>query len=145
RASAGDKNVFLRMKEEHSPLGGETSGHIVFAQYARTGDGILTALLCLIQMLKSNQLASRWAQEVEKIPQVLVAIPLQENKKYEILNDHNFLSLVEEEKTRLLRLFIRPSGTENVLRILIEAENWATAHESLKVLTSYIARWEGRH
>ncbi|MHA2609968.1 MAG: phosphoglucosamine mutase [bacterium JZ-2024 1] len=145
RAPPGDKNVFLCMKEEHSPLGGETSGHIVFSQYSRTGDGILTALLCLIQMIKSNQLSSQWAKEVEKLPQVLVAIPLQENKKYEILNDQTFSSLVQKEKERLLRLFIRPSGTENVLRILIEAENWATAYESLKVLTSYIARWEGRY
>ncbi len=145
RAQPGDKNVFLQMKKSHSPAGGETSGHIVFSEYTRTGDGLVTVLLCLNQIFSENGNFTDWSEELKKVPQLLASIPLDARKKYAIIQDAEFLSLLDEMKNQMHRVFVRPSGTENVLRVLVEASEQRTARDAMHLLTAFVQKWGEKH
>lgn len=116
RAPVGDKFVSERMEQEKSIIGGEQSGHIILHDYLNTGDGIFTALRIVETLLMSNN----WMMNTfKKFPQVLINIPV--GVKKDLALPH--LACIIQEHATLLpqgRILVRYSGTESVLRILVE-------------------------
>jgi phosphoglucosamine mutase len=121
RSNVGDKYVLEEMHKRHCVLGGEQSGHVIFSEYAKTGDGLVTALQTIALILRSGKKASEVLNPFELYPQRLVNLKVAEKKPLESIE-----GLKEKEraiKADGLRSLIRYSGTENKLRILLEGKN----------------------
>lgn len=129
RAPVGDRYVLEEMEEHGYSLGGEQSGHVILRQYAKTGDGILTAL-CLLQALKHFDVSLEEAVADYVIyPQVLKKVKVENGAKKQLMEDPDVLRLVDDIERRLAgsgRLLLRPSGTEPVIRVMIEGEEFET-------------------
>ncbi|MCX8095745.1 MAG: phosphoglucosamine mutase [Caldisericia bacterium] len=119
----GDRNVLYKMLEVNSPIGGEQSGHIIFLPQSKTGDGIITSLLLLKVILNENKPLSELKKEFIKYPQILKNIEVKD--KNLIMNDEIFKKEVMKWNEALNgkgRVLVRPSGTENLIRIMVEGE-----------------------
>jgi phosphoglucosamine mutase len=134
RADVGDRYVLEKMLEENHVLGGEQSGHVIFLEHNTTGDGILTALKLLSVMTKKNKPLSKLAGVVETFPQVLVNATVPNSRKAELNSCKEILAAQAEIEAALEgngRILVRPSGTEPVVRVMLEGrdktqiENWA--------------------
>ena len=126
QTSVGDRYVLESMLENGYNLGGEQSGHIIFLDYNPTGDGILTSLMLIEILLKSKKKASELASIVTIYPQVLVNAKVSGEKKYKYLEDEVIKAKIEEIEKEFAdtgRVLIRPSGTEPLVRVMIEGEN----------------------
>lgn len=126
QTSVGDRYVLENMLENGYNLGGEQSGHIIFLDYNPTGDGILTSLMLIEILLKSRKKASELASIVTIYPQVLVNAKVSGDKKYKYLEDEvikSKIAEIEKEFADTGRVLIRPSGTEPLVRVMIEGEN----------------------
>lgn len=123
RTEVGDKNVAYEMKKRSCNFGGETSGHIILGDYTSTGDGVISALQILAFLKESGEVASDILHPFQLTPQrsISVAIPYGINP----LKDHNKSSLIEKlrEDHPDIRLIVRKSGTENVIRIMAEGKD----------------------
>lgn len=126
----GDKYVLEEMITNNGSLGGEQSGHIIFKEYATTGDGILTALMVLNIMDKTGKKLSELKNQMFKYPQVstqITAVPEQKNafvannSLRQRINDLVFETLGSDG-----RAVVRPSGTENYIRIMVEGKDFGT-------------------
>lgn len=119
----GDRNVLYKMLEVNAPLGGEQSGHIIYLPQSNTGDGIITSLLLLKVLLNENKTLSELKKEFIKYPQILRNVEVLD--KYLIMNDEIFKKEVTRWNEKLNgkgRVLVRPSGTENLIRIMVEGE-----------------------
>ncbi|MBR3603453.1 MAG: phosphoglucosamine mutase [Elusimicrobiaceae bacterium] len=126
----GDKYVSQALEKEGLSIGGETSGHIIFPTYSNTGDGILSALQFLKLAKKSGLSVSEFALRWKKYPCELRAVMVKEKKPLEDLP--HFLEGIKQLEGRLGkkgRLFVRYSGTEPKLRILVEGEDETLVHQ----------------
>jgi len=123
----GDKYVLEEMITNHSSLGGEQSGHIILKDFATTGDGLLTALMVLSIMNKTDQPLHALKQEMVRYPQVSTQIDASPDEKNTfVANSHLINSINNLVETRLGnegRAVVRPSGTENYIRIMVEGKN----------------------
>ncbi|WP_456449061.1 phosphoglucosamine mutase [Hydrogenimonas sp.] len=121
RSNVGDKYVLEEMQKNGCVLGGEQSGHVIFSEYAKTGDGLVTALQTIALILRSGKKASEVLNPFELYPQKLVNLKVAEKKPLESLKGLK----EKEEAIRAdgLRSLIRYSGTENKLRILLEGKS----------------------
>ncbi len=120
----GDRYVIEKMREKNYNLGGEQSGHIIFMDYVTTGDGIISALHVLKTMLKKQQSLRDLADCMEEFPQLLTNIAVR--KKVPIDDCPSLSKLIKEADYALGtngRVIVRYSGTENKIRILVEASN----------------------
>lgn len=136
RSSVGDKNVLELMKNEGLNFGGEQSGHIIFSDYAKTGDGLVCALQVLAYMLQSGAKASKVLRAFELYPQKLVNIKVKKKRPLEQITGLNeLLKKIELSGSRHL---IRYSGTENLLRVLIEAKDRALLEAELSELVALL-------
>ena len=126
QTNVGDRYVLENMLENGYNLGGEQSGHIIFLDYNPTGDGILTSLMLIEILLKSKKRASELASKITIYPQVLVNAKVPSDKKYAYKEDEVIkaaIEKIEEEFSGNGRVLIRPSGTEPLVRVMIEGEN----------------------
>ncbi|HOJ21770.1 MAG TPA: phosphoglucosamine mutase [Armatimonadota bacterium] len=127
RTRVGDREVFARMCETGAVLGGEQSGHIIFRDRLNTGDGILTALEVFTAVRKAGKPLAELAAPVELYPQLLINIPLRPGLEWQ---DSSPLGQALKEVKALVepegRIVVRPSGTEPLLRVMIE-----TPHQEL--------------
>jgi len=128
----GDRYVSQAMKKNGSVLGGEQSGHIILGDHLNTGDGLLTALHVLSILKQSNMSFLKLAGWVHKYPQVLLNVPVKEKKPLDSLNGASkTIQRVQKTLGDNGRVLIRYSGTEPLLRIMIEGPeqvkcgNWA--------------------
>jgi len=120
RSSVGDKNVLEIMKKEGINFGGEQSGHVVMSDFAKTGDGLVSALQVLSLMINKKQKASEALRPFKLYPQRLVNVNIRVKKPLNKINGlDDKLKVLDEDKIRHL---IRYSGTENKLRILLECQ-----------------------
>ncbi|BBG66809.1 phosphoglucosamine mutase [Hydrogenimonas sp.] len=121
RANVGDKYVLEEMRKNGCVLGGEQSGHVIFSEYAKTGDGLVTALQTIALVLRSGKRASEVLNPFELYPQRLHNIHVAEKRPLDTIEGLK----EKEERIRAdgLRSLIRYSGTENKLRILLEGKN----------------------
>jgi len=123
RSAVGDKNVVEMMQEHGMNFGGEQSGHIIFADYAKTGDGLTSALQALAYLVKSGKKASEAFNPYESYPQQLVNLRVEEKRPFdEIEGLDEIKAKVEAEGMRHL---FRYSGTENKIRLLLEGKDEA--------------------
>ena len=121
RSDVGDKNVFNLMQSIGSTIGGEPSGHIINTKYSPTGDGLLVALLILKESLKSNSPISKLGSDLNLITQINKDIII--NKKQPSTETLESIASLASKKLNQGRVIIRPSGTEPVIRILIESND----------------------
>lgn len=124
KTAVGDKYVFENMMTNGHALGGEQSGHIIFSKHAMTGDGVLTSLKLMEVMLESKAPLSELLKEITIFPQLLVNVKVK-NKK-EAREDQAVMEAVvqvEEELGSEGRILVRESGTEPVVRVMVEAES----------------------
>ncbi len=126
QTKVGDRYVLEEMLKEGYNLGGEQSGHVILLDYNPTGDGILTSLMLIQTMLEENKKASELASIIKLYPQVLINAKVNSDKKYDYEKDEDIkkaISEVEKEFAGNGRVLIRPSGTEPLVRVMIEGEN----------------------
>ena len=128
RANVGDKYVSEILLEEGWLLGGESSGHIICRDLVSTGDGTIAALKTISSLLLLEKTPSEVLSNYKKIPQVLINVPVA-NK--DIVNDSNIQKKIKEIESDLTvgRVLIRPSGTENLIRVMVESESEETAQK----------------
>ena len=122
RTPVGDKYVYEYMMMHNCRLGGEESGHIIFSKYASTGDGILTSLKLMEVMLGEKKTMSQLCREMTLYPQKTVNVPVT---RKDVVNDPEVVATGENIARRLGdsgRILIRASGTEPVVRVMVEAE-----------------------
>lgn len=122
KTAVGDKYVYEYMAKSGAKLGGEQSGHIIFSKYATTGDGILTSLKLMEIMLEKKQPMSRLAEDVTMYPQVLINVRVEDKKA---VREDKDVALAVEKVSETLgdtgRILLRESGTEPVVRVMVEA------------------------
>ena len=123
KTAVGDKYVFENMMEHGHSLGGEQSGHIIFNKHAKTGDGVLTSLKIMEVMLESKATLSELLKEITIFPQLLVNVEVH-NKKAAREDEEvvGIVSVIEKELGDNGRILVRESGTEPVVRVMVEAE-----------------------
>ncbi len=130
KTDVGDKNVYECMRNYGHRLGGEESGHIIFSKYATTGDGILTSIKLMEVMLSEKRKMSELISPVTIYPQVLKNIRVTD--KPAALNDEDVKTAIQEVNESLQgngRILVRESGTEPVIRVMVEAETEQKAEE----------------
>ncbi len=126
QTKVGDRYVLEEMLKNGFNIGGEQSGHVILLDYNPTGDGILTSLMLIKAMLESKKTASELANKIKLYPQVLVNAKVSSNKKYDYDKDSDIkeaIKKLEEEFAGNGRVLVRPSGTEPLVRIMIEGED----------------------
>ncbi len=122
KTAVGDKYVFENMMENGHSIGGEQSGHIIFSKYATTGDGVLTSLMIMEVILGRKVKLSELFNSLTIFPQLLVNVKV--TSKDDVMNDPDILKLNDEIAQELGddgRLLLRKSGTEPVIRVMVEA------------------------
>ncbi|MBO5260832.1 MAG: phosphoglucosamine mutase [Coprococcus sp.] len=122
KTAVGDKYVFENMMENGHSIGGEQSGHIIFSKYATTGDGVLTSLMIMETILGRKVKLSELFNSLTIYPQLLVNVRV--SSKDEVMNDADILALNDEISSELGddgRILLRSSGTEPVVRVMVEA------------------------
>jgi phosphoglucosamine mutase len=134
----GDRYVLEEMLLEHYNFGGEQSGHIIFLDFATTGDGELTAaqLLSILHRREAN--LSSLATLMTRYPQVIVNVPVSAEGKLRFYTDTEVKAAIEKVTATLGdngRILVRPSGTEPLLRVMVEGED----HEYIGILANSVA------
>ncbi len=132
KTAVGDKHVYENMRANGHYIGGEQSGHIIFSKYATTGDGMLTAIKIMQVMLDKKQPLSELAKDVTIYPQLLKNVRVQDREA--ALDDAEVQAKVERVAQQLGsegRILLRASGTEPVLRVMVEAQTDELCRESV--------------
>ena len=136
RSSVGDINVIKEMRKFKSCLGGEQSGHIILSKYSKTGDGILAALKVTEIMSISKKRTSQLFNLYESTPQIKINIPYKSLSDKAKKNINNLSK--KNNRNKKLRSLIRFSGTEPLIRILVEGDNKKKISEYGKILEKEI-------
>lgn len=130
KTAVGDKYVYENMMKNGHSIGGEQSGHIIFSQLATTGDGILTSLKIMEVMLEKKTSLSELIKPVTIYPQLLVNVKVQDKTAPEQDEDvQAAVKAVEEALGNTGRILVRESGTEPLLRVMVEAETDEICHK----------------
>ena len=130
KTAVGDRFVYEYMSEHGHSIGGEQSGHIIFSKYATTGDGILTSLKIMQAMIDKKSSLSRLASPVTVYPQVIKNTKVAD--KAAVRSDAEVLAAVKAVESKLGkdgRILLRESGTEPVVRVMVEAESETLCNE----------------
>jgi len=138
--AVGDRYVVEEMGSGGFVLGGEQSGHVVMSEFATTGDGVLTALQVLAQVARTGRSLGELAAAVEKLPQVLVNV--QGIDKSAISVNAAVQQAVAEAERRLAghgRVLLRPSGTEPVVRVMVEAATHDDAEQLARAIADVVS------
>jgi len=138
RSNVGDKYVLEVMKEKNINFGGEQSGHIIFADAAKTGDGLASALQVLAMILRSGKKASKVLNPFKLAPQILKNLLVEEKIPIEQIT--GLEELLQSFRDKGLRDLIRYSGTENKIRLLLEGNDKTLVEESMNQLTDFIKK-----
>ena len=147
--NVGDRHVLERMLEKGYVIGGEQSGHMIFREYATTGDGQLTALQILNLLSKSGKKASELFGQCAKFPQVLINIPISGGNlaKDQIMAAQWLKDSVAAQELILKgdgRILVRPSGTEALIRVMVEAKDLELAQSSAETVAGLIKMNENK-
>jgi phosphoglucosamine mutase len=119
--AVGDRYVLEAMREQGFTLGGEQSGHVILSEFATTGDGVLTALHLLNEMKRTGKSATELANIVKRLPQILVNVKNVDKLKVTNSVLETAVKKAETELGKTGRVLLRPSGTEPLIRVMVEA------------------------
>jgi phosphoglucosamine mutase len=145
RTQVGDRYVVEEMRRGDYNLGGEQSGHTIFLDFNTTCDGVLTALQVLAIMVRGGKPLDELAKAMEPLPQVLYNVEVKARKNLsEIPEIQRRIEAIERSLRQSGRLLIRYSGTEPLLRIMVEGENEATLHQLGQELVALVKKHLGR-
>ena len=140
RTKVGDRYILDEMIKSKTNLGGEPSGHILLTDYAKTGDGLLTAIKILSLLKKSGLKASEYLRPFKLVPQAIKNI---KNIDKNILQNKVIKSIIIDEEKKLGingRVLVRASGTEDLIRIMVESKNKEQVFEIIENITSAIIK-----
>lgn len=141
KTKVGDRYVLEEMLKDGHVIGGEQSGHVIFLEYNTTGDGLITALQLLTIMVNKKEKLSKLASIMEELPQVLYNAKVDNDKKNAYTTDESIQSEIKKIEDKLDgvgRVLIRPSGTEPLVRVMLEGKNQAELHVMAKNLALLI-------
>ena len=141
KTKVGDRYVLEEMLKENYILGGEQSGHIIFLDHNTTGDGLVTALQVAAIVKESGKTFSELAGVMKELPQVLVNAKVPNEKKNIYLEDAEIIEAIKAVEAKLNgvgRVLIRPSGTEPLVRVMLEGENQEEINEMANSLVDLI-------
>lgn len=139
RTAVGDRYVHERLHDRHLTLGGEQSGHILFLDVSPTGDGVLTALLTLASMRATQTTLDELHDDLVMYPQTLVNVRVADKKAIAV--DPAVQAAVTDAEAKLHgkgRVNLRPSGTENLIRVMVEGQDATEIHEIARVLAGVV-------
>ena len=137
----GDRYVLAGMKYGDYSLGGEQSGHVIFSDFATTGDGVLTGLQIGARMAATGKSLAELAAVMERLPQVLINVKGVDKSR--AATDPELQAAVEAAEARLGetgRVLLRPSGTEPVVRVMVEAADESVARREAEDLAAVVQR-----
>jgi phosphoglucosamine mutase len=135
----GDRYVLEGMKAGSFSLGGEQSGHVIMSEHATTGDGVLTALHLMNRMATTGQTLAELASVMTRLPQVLINVTGVDKSRAD--SDPALTAAVAEAEQQLGtsgRVLLRPSGTESLVRVMVEAETYEAANEVARQLADVV-------
>jgi phosphoglucosamine mutase len=138
--AVGDRYVLEALRERGLSLGGEQSGHLVFLDHATTGDGLLTGLALLSRMRATGASLAELASVVHRLPQTLINVPVTD--RMAVSESHavaEAVNAVEEELGDTGRVLLRPSGTEQLVRVMVEAPSQEQADAVAARLAEVVA------
>lgn len=141
--AVGDRYVLESMLESGCVIGGEQSGHIIFLDYTTTGDGTLSSLQFMKALMASGKKASELSAEIEIFPQVLVNAKVSNDNKKIFNKDSEVLDAIEAIEKELEgtgRVLIRPSGTEPLVRVMLEGQDTERLQELAEGLAELISK-----
>ncbi|MCI9416152.1 MAG: phosphoglucosamine mutase [Eubacterium sp.] len=141
KTKVGDRYVLEHMKENGYNLGGEQSGHIIFLDNNTTGDGLLSALYLLKVMVETKKKLSELSEIMEALPQALVNAKVPNHKKEHYMEYSEIAEAIREIEAKFNgegRVLIRPSGTEPMVRVMIEGKDQNTIEKEAKRLAELI-------
>ncbi|GAA0078224.1 phosphoglucosamine mutase [Clostridium sp. CTA-5] len=141
KTKVGDRYVLEEMIKDNYVLGGEQSGHVIFLEYNTTGDGLVTALQIASIVKKKGQKLSELCSVMKELPQVLVNATVPNDKKNIYLEDEEIIKAIKDIEDKLDgvgRVLIRPSGTEPLVRVMLEGEDQAEIDEMAHSLANLI-------
>jgi len=144
RAKVGDRYVMQEMLQREWDLGGESSGHIICLDITTTGDGIVSALQALSAVVNCNTPLADLTSKMRKMPQCMVNVATSDG--FDVQSNTAVLSAVKSAESRLGRsgrVLLRPSGTEPVVRVMVEGEDLAVVDELAHELSDVVAREVG--
>ena len=146
RAQVGDRNVLAMLNQAGGTLGGETSGHILCLDKTTTGDGLISALQVLAVMKQTGSGLAELAAGMKKYPQVLLNVRIA--KPFDPLTEPGVVRMVEEVETRLKgrgRIVLRASGTEPVIRVMVEGSDAALVKKGAKDIAAAVEAASGNN
>lgn len=144
RAAVGDRYVLARLRETGGVLGGETSGHILCLDRTTTGDGLISALQVLAVMQQSGKSLAELASGMARLPQVMVNVPLAERfDPLAVPAVETLLRALERRLGARGRIVLRASGTEPLIRIMVEAQDESLARECAGQLAAAVRTASG--
>ena len=139
--AVGDRYVLERMLEKGYSLGGEQSGHMIFLDYNTTGDGILSALMLSKILKKSGMKISQLAEIMEVMPQVLINAKVKNATKENYQTDEEIQKRIKELEKKMEgkgRVLIRHSGTEPLVRVMLEGQDQEQINAYARELADFI-------
>lgn len=139
KTAVGDRFVYEEMRSNGFQLGGEQSGHVIFGELENTGDGLVTATKVLQIMVEQNAPLSELVKDVKIFPQTLVNVAVHNKQK--VVESEKLQQIVQKQNVLLDgngRVLVRASGTEEVVRIMVEAETIELCHQVTKIVQSAI-------
>lgn len=140
QTGVGDRYVLARMNEGGFGLGGEQSGHVIMSEFATTGDGLLTGLHLCAEMAAQGKSLAELASIMTVFPQVLVNVKGVERSRATDDDVRAAVTIAEAELGDTGRVLLRPSGTEPMVRVMVEAADEATAHRIAGELAAVVRR-----
>ncbi len=138
--AVGDRYVLEAMIAGNHLIGGEQSGHVIFRQHASTGDGLLTALQIMNAMVANNCSLEKLTEIMNRYPQILVNVKVTSKEKYE--GNQNIKKAIQAGEIELAgngRILVRPSGTENLIRVMVEAAEESLATSIANQISAVVA------
>ncbi|MNY18822.1 Phosphoglucosamine mutase [compost metagenome] len=141
KTGVGDKYVVDEMRRNGYNLGGEQSGHIIFLDHTTTGDGSIAALSVLAVMKQTGKKVSELREVFEDVPQVLINLRVKRRLELdEIAGYHELVKDIEKRLKGEGRVFIRFSGTEPVIRVLVEGPDKALINQYAEEIASFLEK-----
>jgi phosphoglucosamine mutase len=139
KTAVGDRNVLEKMLENDYNLGGEQSGHVIMRQFSNTGDGLLTALQVMQVMAKSKKSLLELASTMEKYPQVLINVKdINKDKLSSSVKIKEAITSAEQQLGQNGRVLLRASGTEALVRVMVEANELDLAQKIAESLAQLV-------